>query len=443
MKNFIYHPVAKKITGLLANKMAYKLAERYQGRKISKSISELDVFYNLPFSQQKRIQQSNLAEMIDFVNSEVPYYRDLFFSHQISKSKILRDINYINDFPYLTKNLIREHKHRLLSKPLNDVKHFECKTGGSTGPSCSIFYDQAAADYSSAVTKYARQTAGKSFYHSELHFACKFHSSEQEKIWQKETLKCIVLNRSNIFFNQIDDDALQIIFDKLKIRKPYLVHGHPSTMYQLALFLEKKGISMKLFSRFEPSGEYCTEMMIKKIKSVFGCELNNRYGLAEFGVVAYQLDHKADRLRVFNSEVFCELAGDNEIVITGLRNRLMPLIRYKSGDLASTLIEETGTFLESIVGRIHDTVVIGDRKLLTHYIQDVLDHKVGGITFFQLIEQVDGIVFNIIEDDVEDRERIEQSILEFFPDAIGVKFISWDQIVHHGRHQKYRHLVKL
>lgn len=44
----------------------------------------------------------------------------------------------------------------------------------------------------------------------------------------------------NIFFDLIDDAGTEVIWSKLKRRCPYLAHEHPSTIYTLACYIERK-----------------------------------------------------------------------------------------------------------------------------------------------------------------------------------------------------------
>ena len=128
---------------------------------------------------------------------------------------------------------------RLLSRPLAEAPHFTCKTGGSTGLSCVIEYDQIAADHASAVVLYCRRMAGKSQRQSELHFACRFPGDPVPPWPSREDFKCFAMNRSNIFFGALDAAGLDEIWATLQRRRPYLVHGHPSTIYALACHIEK------------------------------------------------------------------------------------------------------------------------------------------------------------------------------------------------------------
>ena len=114
------------------------------------------------------------------------------------------------------------------------------------------------------------------------------------------------MNRNNVFFDRVDDEGLEEILGSLKRRKPYLIHAHPSTIYALACYVERKGIKEHFFDVFESSGEMLQAYMRNRIERVFQCKAINRYGLAEFGVIAYQLEAHLENMMILNFEGWLE-----------------------------------------------------------------------------------------------------------------------------------------
>ena len=104
-----------------------------------------------------------------------------------------------------------------------------------------------------------------------------------------------------------------------------------------------------VFTVFEIQRRTCPKPHQREtIARVFECRVVDRYGLAEFGVVAYQMDGDSNALRVYDGFVWPETTEEGEIVLTGLTNRMMPLIRYRTGDLATL----TGTCREAMYSQI-------------------------------------------------------------------------------------------
>lgn len=446
----LYSPVFKGLIGILSAYVAYPLAENLEKRKVRFKQRTISNYYKLDFKARVKIAEQQLIDTLMFAKENVPYYQDLFKSIKFDPEILHQDINYLNVIPYMTKEIIREQGERLLSRSLDDYRHHACKTGGSTGVSSMIYYDQEAADFSAAVTLFCRNKIGKTKRKDELHFACRFPDMSIEKGWTKEDWKCFAMNRSNIFFDRLDDVGLDEIWHTLLHRKPYLIHGHPSTIYALACYIERQYGSAKAFNVFEPSGELLEPYMREKIAHVLQCRVINRYGLAEFGVVAYQLEGDQAALQVLDSECWPEeavpLTGDvteeTELVFTGFRNRLMPLIRYRTGDLASVRKNESGFYLKTLVGRVHDLVKINGVEHATHHIQDILDHRVGGIQEFQIDIRPPLPILRIVSEPKADNTLIAQKIEQFWPKSFELHFVTHNAFVRVGRHAKFRHVVQ-
>lgn len=438
----------RTIKGVVGGYVAYPIAERSEARKVRPKLGELRQYYRRPMAERRAIAIERLVSILEFAGANVPYYKDLFAALQFDPAKVRRDQRYLYDLPYLTKDIIREQAPRLVSRSLDGMRVHACKTGGSTGPSTTIYYDQEAADYSSAVTTYARERIGKLRFLPELHFACRFPGDPVPKWPSREDFKCFAMNRSNIFFDRVDDAGLEEMWRTLRRRRPYLAHSHPSTMYALACYVQRVHGGGKAFEIFESSGELLEQHQRETIESVLRCRVVNRYGLAELGVMAYEMDGPEGGFQIFDSEGWPESRevesnpdGAHELVFTGFRNTLMPLIRYTTGDFARVVERENGYFLTDVVGRIHDVVPINGVAHPTHHIQDILDHRVGGIQAFQIDLRTTPPTLRIVLEPWGNAEDIAQKVRAFWQDAFELSFVGHDDLVRIGRRAKFRHVV--
>jgi len=440
---FVRQPF-RTLKGFAGGYIAYPVAESYEKRVVRPKIAELRHYYQQSMEQRRRCALTRLGDILQFAGTLVPYYRDLFAARQFDPEKARRDPRYLEDLPYLTKDIIREQGARLLSAPLEQTRHHACKTGGSTGLSCTIYYDQEAADYSSAVTFYARERIGKLRHRTELHFACRFPDQVMPEWPSREDFKCFAMNRSNIFFDRIDDQGLEEMWRALKRRRPYLAHSHPSTMYALACYVQRKYGGGKAFEVFESSGELLEPHARRVIASALRCRVVDRYGLAELGVMAYELDGEQGGFQVLESEGWPEsraVDDAHELVLTGFRNRLMPLIRYATGDLARVMESGGGFYLTDVVGRIHDVVPINGVAHPTHHIQDMLDHRVGGIQEFQIDLRTSPPVLRIVLEPWANAEETTNKLRHYWQDAFTVAYVGHDEFVRVGSRAKFRHVV--
>lgn len=439
---------AQYALGWLSALVAYPIAERIEKRDIRNKRSELRSYYNSPFEARKHIMRTRLADMAEFAGANVPYYKDLFRTHGFDPSVLRKDSAYLQDLPYLTKDIVREQGRRLLSRELDGLRHYDMKTGGSTGLSAHFLYDQEAMDYSAAVTLYARERIGKKKHRFELHFACRFPDAAASNKWTREDWKELAMNRSNIFFDRLDEQGLEEMWQTLLARRPYLIHGHPSTIYALACHIQKTRGQANAFQVFESSGELLEAHQRKVISEALQCKVVDRYGLAELGIMAYELNGPATGLQALDSEGWPEsleqedAAGKtHELVFTGFRNRLMPLLRYRTGDMARVVQQADGFYLTDVVGRIHDLVPINGVPHPTHHIMDMLDHRVGGIQEFQIDLRQSKPILRIVPEVNATEDHIREKIVSFWGEAFDLQFVQHDGFVRVGRHQKFRHLV--
>lgn len=443
-----------EVRGLVGSVAVFPVAERLEGRNIRGKQAALAADMALPFRERRARSWNRLIETVRFAGAEVPYYRDLFAQIGFNPDKLVRDPGYLAEIPVLTKDIIREQGERMLRDDHARYRKHVSKTGGSTGPSAHIVYDQPGADWSSCVTRYARVVVGAGASRPELHLAANFHEAVPMNARMREQLKCLANNRFNLTFSSFAPDELDNIWRRIQAIKPYLVHGHPSTLSQLAAHIEKKGKQDRAFNIFESSGEVLSIAQRDLISRVLGCRIVNRYGLAEVGVVAYQTDPDQDGMVVFDPVAWPEVIDfefgaelpkvddgrAGELVVTAFANKIMPLIRYRTGDVAVLRETPSGFLLQALIGRVHDVVELAGIPVPTHHVQDVID-RIGGVREFQIENNGIRPVIRIVPEASSDRGTIRRGLRKRWHNAIDVEFIELDDLKQQGWRAKFRHLV--
>jgi phenylacetate-CoA ligase len=445
----------------LAARIVYPITERLTGRDIDSKRRALALEMAKPFTERRQRSWAALVELVRFAGRQVPYYRDLFARLRFDPEKLTRDRRYFDDIPYLTKDLIQSEDDRLLRTDHASFRKHVSKTGGSTGASVRITYDQDAADWSSAVTRYARSTvtgagSAEAGFPSELHFATKFPDAYPLIDRLREHVKCLAMNRTNIFFTSLDPVELAAMWRKIKSVRPHLVHAHPTTIFHLALFVEASGDDDKAFEIFEASGELLEPKQRETIARALRCAVVDRYGLAEAGVVAYQTDVRDTAMLVFDPFCWPEIAEieDNqdygftsvkgasrgELVITALRNRMMPLIRYRTGDVAVMGETARGFLIHQMVGRMHDVFRLAGRTMPTHCLQDILN-RVGGIRRFQVEVTREGPILRIVPEPDADLTSLRTRLAGWWEGKMKIEFVEMSGLKLQGSRSKFRHVV--
>ncbi len=191
----------------------------------------------------------------------------------------------------------------------------------------------------------------------------------------------------------------------LKKIRPDALYIYPSVLLQLAREIRKENpaeINPRLiFSH----GETLTPRCIQLANSTFDTRIHDLYGCAEFNRLAFQCDRQSG-LHMITDGAVIEIIKDGEnvdygepgeIVVTGLYNYAMPLIRYRIGDIGITTDEScdcgrSWPLIKRIEGRSSDFLVLPSGQALSPMnLLNAMDPKyVKGVMQYQIIQESKG-----------------------------------------------------
>ncbi len=135
----------------------------------------------------------------------------------------------------------------------------------------------------------------------------------------------------------LSSSALKNIDSFINIIKPTVISSTPSVLIEYAEKYDPPEVRI-----IETTGEKLTDVMRRKIESAFKGEIYDAYGLSEavIGVECQMHDgyhywEDYTILEVIDSDTneVLEEGKIGEIVVTCLKRNLMPIIRYKTGDI--------------------------------------------------------------------------------------------------------------
>lgn len=129
------------------------------------------------------------------------------------------------------------------------------------------------------------------------------------------------------------------------------------------------------------STDYVPEVLIGELTNQYGCKVFTHYGMTEMGygggveceaLGGYHMREADLYFEIINPESgnILEDGQSGEVVFTTLTRKAMPLIRYRTGDIASFSAKPCacGTFLKTmnrVRGRIDNKIPIGDNKYIS------------------------------------------------------------------------------
>ena len=425
----------------------YRFSELWLARDISTKLRALSDHSKLDAEARARRHKSSIIQTVKQASVEVPHYRDLFRKIAFNPDKLEQDFSYFEDIPYLSKEIIQSDPSRLLNERLAGLPRHERKTGGSTGITLTVYYSNDALDWTAAANRWVIEATGRGLTQKEVHLSSRM--SWDNIPWKdraREQVKCLALNRSNVYTEDFSSDGLDRLLSDLEKSGAYIIQGHPSTLYILGLHLKNQGKKSGFrFNAFESTGESIDREKASLIETTFGCKVYNRFGNAEFGVVAHSKD-SIDRLEVLDSMVYAENLiygqGIPEIILTGLQNPLMPLIRYRTGDIG----EISGTFGNQLIlgvqGRVHDTIQKDGKTIPTHFIKDSLE-RIGGLDEFQVVQGKDStLTVSLVVPDPARFPALAAKVHEILGTETTVKKATLNQLRRVGWRDKFRYLIK-
>lgn len=178
---------------------------------------------------------------------------------------------------------------------------------------------------------------------------------------------------------------------------PAVLVGIPSQMRRLALTAPQPSVKRVLLS-----ADYISPAVKETLKRVWGCETYEHFGMTESGL-GCAVETPQRQGMVCRKDIFLEVE-DGQILLTTLQREAMPLIRYRTGDLAQMLPNGN---LEHVFGRAEQQ----SEAVCITALDDVL-YQEDGIQDYQAIRTDHGLTLFVLGD----TRRAEQALRVAFPE---------------------------
>jgi phenylacetate-CoA ligase len=181
---------------------------------------------------------------------------------------------------------------------------------------------------------------------------------------------------------------------------PVFLDTAPSYAVAFALYCERQGIRLPRLQFILGSYEFLSVNHRRILERVFGVPVYNLYGSTETGHLMMQ---DQTGLLAPSQETAClemvntDRRGIGELVVTTLSNDLMPLIRYRIGDLVSHEPTPHGLRFQ-VHGRAADAVRLADGRRVTVLDIDREFTGLSGVAHYQLAQVSDHWRLRIIPD---------------------------------------------
>jgi len=306
------------------------------------------------FETKEQVEQYQYLQMKKIVTHafhHVPYYRKLFSDIGFRPGDF-RSLDDLLKIPLLTKEIIKENREELKAENIPE-KHFKVvQTGGTTGMPAEFFLDKRYSSLTEMV----------------------FLRHMWKKLGYRQRDRCIVLREDEVagiqegerYWNRnlltnwlimsafhLNEDTFPLFYDQIQSFKPKFILAFPSNAYLLARFIRERSLpSFPSVKGIICSSENLFDWQREYIGDVLNAPIFSFYGHSEKCILAsecsdlsgYEFHPQYGYVELVNERgTGCTEENERgEIVATGFHNYVSPLIRYKTGDMA-TFTNEGGS----------------------------------------------------------------------------------------------------
>jgi len=306
----------------------------------------------------------------------------------------------LREWPILDKQTVAAAPEKFLSDAFPRHRLQSQQTSGTTGTPLTVRYSAECHQMEMAFRWRHKAWGGVPFLSRSAYLSGHpVVPADQTKppFWRVDYLEKRLLCSSYHFTPQ----NLPYYMEALSLFAPDFIHGYPSSLYVLAQFVTENGLrSLRPHAVFTAS-ETLLEFQRALIERAFAAPVFNWYGTTE--MTCNIVECACGSLHYRTDYGLLELLDDGDMVATGLINRAMPLIRYRAGDVATTLAGECDCgcafpLIERIEGRVESYIRTPDGRYLGR-----LDHIFKGIEHVreaQIVQrQLDEVVLRIVRAD--------------------------------------------
>ena len=402
----------------------------------------------------QKTQLIEFKDMLSYATKNVDYYKNNK-EYNIDLSNVDNLYSVLNKLPVIDKQIIKSKSESFISKSYKD-KVFDKSTGGSTGEPFRFKMSFEDLKYSRLLKYRGYSYAGFSIGDNIIILGggSLINKSKNNPI---KFLKSKLINVKKIASYGINDNDFEKIYNYINKKSKIFIYGYASTIYLLAKYINSNSLKLKdsVVKGVFTTSELLTLNQRKLIEEVFGNVVFDDYGVNDGGASAHEceahnglhLDMERAIIEVVDQQNNSIQEGYGRIVVTSLKNRSMPFIRYETGDYAEITYKkcvcgrETPRLLR-ILGRTTDYLYFKGRYIGSPVLT-VLMGKLD-VDFYQIIQKdYDLVLFKVYKGEGFNQEMIEfiknhvtSSMMSYFDD-IRIIFEFCDKLPDINNKHKY------
>lgn len=286
-----------------------------------------------------KFQNQRLQAMIHQVYREIPYYRDLLNSLKLRPDAIQTPAD-LQKLPFLTKEIVVANFDKMIATSKRNFLCKVAKTSGTTGSPARFIRSFNSINFENAAIWRQWKSAGD---HGKRRVTLRGEvvvpmSQSEPPFWRynpanQELLMCGF---------HLNEKTGKAYLEKILEFQPQILSSYPSNAFALAKLFRQHKIDYRFEAVFT-SSETFSPGVRRFVEDVFHTKVYDWYGQSERVAAIGHCTKGTYHIQEDYSLVELVPTGkQSEIVGTHLFNEVMPLIRYKTGDLVKPSEEKCG-----------------------------------------------------------------------------------------------------
>lgn len=321
---------------VIARRLVLPLIHRLRGEPVAARTRFLRESAAWSRERLEEYRLLRLRRLVDVAFETVPFHRRRLEAVGYRPGD-LRDLSDLARLPLLEKRDVAALAAGIRTPGTLPGRITPRRTAGSSGTPLTVL-----ADAETSAWSFAARNRFQGWFGLEP-------GAPQARFWgrplqgslRKARLKDALLNRVTVDSRALDPGRAAGTLERLRRFRPAYAYGYTSMLLAFADVIEASGPggdALGLRAAIYTS-ESCLPTQARRLELVLGCPVTPEYGCSEVDIIAFGCPRGG--LHV-NAESICvEIipcdeapAGAGEVVITDLNNTLMPMLRYRLGDLA-------------------------------------------------------------------------------------------------------------
>lgn len=298
---------------------------------------------------------NRVREVLEIAFEYSPFYRERFASAGIRLTDVDSLERLTEMVPVLEREELRENAQRMVDERVKDAR--ANYSGGSTGMPVTVYQDDRYSAEGAAVRM--RHDGWAGWFPGARTAVIWGADRDAPRTWQSAMRMRLVEHQLLLNAFEMSDEQARAFVARLAEWKPVVVRGYATSLARVARVALDAGQVIRAPRGAIATAEVLSEEDRRTIEAGFACRVFNRYGSREVGLIASECPE--GRMHVAAEHCLVEVLLSGDILVTSLSNRVMPLIRYRIGDLGELDHEPCSCgrglpVLKRVVGRVSDTL---------------------------------------------------------------------------------------